>query len=158
MFSYPPQQGQLQLYLSIIKSGNWKKVRLKLDTTLVLNTRTRHSNNPNLPQKVEIITFTVKIQSLSDLQRRQGTLFGVIWTKERKPNHSGSGSEPPRSVADVLLRFCSTLCSIHCPQSSLGTNSAPITEKGGYLTLDCWRNFSNVICDIKMRVVGHFVL
>ena len=38
MFGYPPQQGQLQLYLSIIKSGNWKKVRLKLDTTIVLNT------------------------------------------------------------------------------------------------------------------------
>lgn len=121
--------------------------------------RTRQSNNPNLPQKVEIITFTVKTQSLSDLQRRQGTLLGVIWTKERKPNHSGSGSEPPRSVADVLLRFCSTLCSIHCPQklSELVLVPTSITEKGGYLTLD-WRNFSNVICDIKMRVAGHFVL
>ena len=121
MCSYPPQQGQLQLYLSIIKSGNWKKVRLKLDTTLVLNIYALVSRiiQIYLPQKVEIITFTVKTQSLSDLQRRQGTLLGVIWTKERKPNHSGSGSEPPRSVADVLLRFCSTLCSIHCPQNQL---------------------------------------
>ena len=39
MFSPPPQQ----LVLSIIKSGNWKKVRLELDTTLVLVLSTHSS-------------------------------------------------------------------------------------------------------------------